>query len=726
MNTNQTNDGRRGTTCVARMLLLLFLLAPAVLNAQFTFVTNNGAITITGYTGSGGDVVIPDTTNGLSVTGVGNNAFKAIGTLASLTIPNTVTNVGNNSFQSCSNLINVTFLNCPTKIGNSAFDRCTSLTNITLGTSVTSIGSYAFRNCTSLTGITIASSVTNIGDYAFWFCANLNTISVESLNSLYCSVDGVLFNKSTNTLIQCPGGKTGSYTVPNGVITIGDYAFRNCNMLTDIAIPGTVTTIYGANLAFSDSANLTAITVDTLNPSFSSVDGVLFNKSRSTLIRHPAAKAGSNYTITNSVTSIGDYAFIYCAGLTSVAIPTSVNSIGGSAFQSCSGLANLTIPNTVTSFGSSVFRSCISLTSLIIPNSISHLGDYTFWSCTSLTNVSIGNSVLSIGQWAFGNCTSLTSIAIPNSVTSIGSDAFRNCTSLSSVTLGNAVTGIWGGAFAYCTALSSVTIPNSVTWLGDWLFQSCTSLTNITIPDSVTSIGSSAFYNCAKLVAVTIPRSVSSIGSDAFLGCTGLSAINVDVLNSSYSSMDGVLFNKSRTTLVRYPEAKLGTHYSISNSVNSIGSSAFASCTKLKSITIPASATSIGDWAFAACPGLRELHFKGNAPNLGSFVFSGDSGVITYFLPLKSGWGTTFGGLPTALWKPQVLTTDDSFGIRTNQFGFNISWASGMDVAVDACTDLANPVWTPLQTNTLTSDTLYFSDPDWTNQPARFYRLRWP
>jgi len=143
-------------------------------------------------------------------------------------------------------------------------------------------------------------------------------------------------------------------------------------------------------------------------------------------------------------------------------------------------------------------------------------------------------------------------------------------------------------------------------------------------------------------------------------------------------------------------------------------------------ITIPGSVTSIGDQAFYHCTSLTSVYFRGDAPSLGSSVFDSDNNATVYYLPGTTGWGTTFAGLPTVLWKPQVQTTDASFGVRTNQFGFNINWASGQIVVVEACTDLANPLWSPVGTNTLTSGSSYFSDPDWTNYPSRFYRLRSP
>jgi len=413
------------------------------------------------------------------------------------------------------------------------------------------------------------------------------------------------------------------------------------------------------------------------------VAGVLFNKSQTTLIQCPGGKAGS-YTVPSSVTNIGDYAFSDCTSLTSVTIGNSVTSIGYDAFSYCASLTSVTIGNSVTSIGYDAFSDCASLTS-----------------------VTIGNSVTSIGDWAFFHCTSLTSVIIPNSVTSIGY-----------------------GAFEGCTNLTSVTIPNSVTSVGDSAFFGCTSLTSVTIPNSVTTVGNVAFYECTSLTSVTIPDSVTSIGDAAFSGCSGLTAITVDALNSAYSSLDGVLFDKSQTALIQYPEGKAGTSYAIPNSVTNIGGGAFSYCTSLTSVTIPNSVTNIGDLAFSFCTNLTSVYFQGNAPSFGADVFGdfswGLDPATVYYLPGTTGWSTNFAGLPTALWQPQVQTSDASFGVRTNQFGFTIAWASGMTVVVEASTSLTNPVWIPLATNTLTSGSSYFSDPQWMNYAGRFYRLRWP
>jgi len=610
--------------------LVLLLTLPAVAQAQFTYTTAFGKITITGYTGPGGAVAIPDTITGLPVISIGGYAFY---------------NVSN-------------------------------VTNVAISTNVTSIGDYAFESCSSLTNVTAPKSVTSIGAGAFESCDNLTEITVDPLNSFYSSADGVLFNKSQTTLIECPGGKIGSYTVPNTVTSIAQYsfiycynltrvivgtnvtsigidAFDSCSSMTNVTIPKSVTSIGTTAFGFCDS--LTDITVDPLNSFYSSVDGVLFNKSQTTLIQCPGGKAGS-YTVPDSVTNIGSSAFVVCRSLTGVTVGTNVTSIG----------------------------------------------DYAFAVCTGLTNATIGTNVTSIGNYAFYVCTSLTSITIPNKVVSIGGYAFGGCSSLTSVTIGTNVTSIGNSAFAACSSLTSVTIGASVTNIGIRAFAVCTSLTNVTIPKSVISIGSAAFESCHSLTEIT-----------------------VDPLNLFYSSVDGVLFNKSQTTLIECPGGKTGS-YTVPNNVTNIASSAFSFCTSLTSVTIPTSVTNIGTRAFASCTSLKGVYFNGNAPTAGTTVFASATNAPVYYLPGTTGWVATYGGRPTALWLPQVESSGASFGVQSNRFGFNINWANGQIVVVEACTNLSNPAWSPVGTNTLTAGWSYFSDSQWTNYPARVYRIRSP
>ena len=210
-------------------------------------------------------------------------------------------------------------------------------------------------------------------------------------------------------------------------------------------------------------------------------------------------------SLPDGVTSIGDWAFRDCSGLTSIEIPNSVTGIGSDAFDGCSGLTSVTIGNRVTSIGNTAFSYCTGLTSVTIPNSVTGIGDYAFYECYRLTSVTIGNSVTSIGSSAFGGCSSMTSVTIPSSVTIIGEGAFFLCNGLTSVTIPNSVTSIGSSAFLGCSGLTSVTIGNSVTSIGNTAFKDCTGLISITnYATTPQSINSNVFDNVNKSTCVLI------------------------------------------------------------------------------------------------------------------------------------------------------------------------------------------------------------------------------
>ena len=300
----------------------------------------------------------------------------------------------------------------------------------------------AFGMCESLTNINIPNSVTTIGYSVFAYCDSLTSINI-----------------------------------PNSVTTIGDWAFRACKSLTSITIPNSVVIIIG-NPFYGWHGIL-----NNESKAFIYEDHVLFNKNKTTLIAYRAKE--TNYTIPNSVTTIGEGAFSGCKSLISINIPNSVTTIGENAFG---------------------------------------------W-CESLTNINIPNSVTTIGEKAFGWCESLTNINIPNSVTTIGDSAFCRCNSLTSINIPNSVKTIRGSAFFDCESLTSITIPNSVTMIGVCAFTGCKSLTNINIPNSVTTIKESAFWDCESLISITIPNSVTTIEDGAFAGCSNLpSHIKSDII----------------------------------------------------------------------------------------------------------------------------------------------------------------------------------------------------
>ena len=537
-------------------------------NFQYS-VLDDGTVEITKYIGSAEKVDIPKTIDGKSVMSIGDGAFK-----------------------DCTSLVNITIPDSVTWIGFSAFYGCTSLTNITMPNSVTSIGDSAFYDCASLTSITIPNSLTNISMSTFSGCTSLTNI-----------------------------------TIPDSIASIGEYAFYGCISLTSITIPNSVTEI--GICAFSGCTSLVAINVATGNKNYVSVNGVLYNKDKTTIICYPAGKTDKSYNIPDSVTSIGSGAFSGCESLTSITIPNSVTEIGSSAFGCCTSFTSITIPDSVTSIGAWAFNSCINLTSITIPNSVTSIGGWAFSYTALLENQStaekyvgnwvvdcgndvssviIKNGTVGIADKAFEDCESLTSITIPNSVTSIGDSAFGGCESLTSIMIPDSVTEIGDGAFLGCRSLESITIPNSVTCIGDYAFSGCTSLSSITIPDSVTSIGDSAFDGCANLTSITIPDGVRSIGSSVFEGCASLKSITIP--DSVTSIGNAAFFGCTSLTSIIIPE-----------SVMSIGDTAFKNCTSLKSITIPDSVTYIGGWAFSNCTNLTSITLSNSVLSIGEYAF---------------------------------------------------------------------------------------------------------
>ena len=306
---------------------------------------------------------------------------------------------------------------------------------------------------------------------------------------------------------------------------------------------------------YNKNADETSVTVTYRGDSY---DAYSDEYSGNVVIPSSVTYSGNTY----AVTSIGDYAFSRCRGLTSITIPNSVTSIGELAFRSCSGLTTIVVESGNTMYDSrnncnAIVESATNTLMLgckntIIPNSVTSIGDWAFCNCSGLTSITIPNSVTSIGNKAFAGCDGLTSITIPNSVTSIGERAFYYCCGLTSVTIGNSVTSIGECAFCFCWGLTSVifnaencndfsaawtsdnltsfTIGDKVQRIPAKLCYGLSKLTSITIPNSVTSIENSSFWGCSGLTSVSIGNSVTSIGYNAFYGCYGLNLIRCDAV----------------------------------------------------------------------------------------------------------------------------------------------------------------------------------------------------
>ncbi|HEY5507948.1 MAG TPA: leucine-rich repeat domain-containing protein, partial [Paludibacter sp.] len=368
-------------------------------------------------------------------------------------IPSNVTYIGASAFDYCYNLTgNLTIPSSVNTIGSYAFYYCSGFTgSLTIPATVTTISDGTFYGCSGLSGtVTIPKSVSSIGSYAFFECNKLTSFQVDALNPIYSSSNDVLFTKTQDTLLICPGAKTGSYVIPSTVKGIGSYGFYNCSGLTgNLVIPKSVGSI--GSYAFYGCTQLSAYEVDPLNTKYLSNNGVLFNKNQDSLLVCPSGKTGS-YTIPSGVKSIGTYSFYYCSGLTgSINIPSSVNAIGDYAFYGCNQLTAFEVEATNSIYASNdgVLLNHAQDTLFICP--VGKTGKYT-----------IPNTIKAIGYSAFDACVGLTEIIFPITVSSIGSYAFEYCTGLIQTTLPINLTSIGSGAFYSCSNLQKFSIMNPI------------------------------------------------------------------------------------------------------------------------------------------------------------------------------------------------------------------------------------------------------------------------
>lgn len=454
---------------------------------------------------------------------------------------------------------------------------------------------------------------------AFKFILSLIISLPLSLPSFAVEIDGIEYyfydNGEASVYSRSDNEKySGNIVIPetvnyNGVdykvVDIGYQAFYNCTELESVIIPLSVTTI--DRRAFGGCINLKSV------------------------------------YIPDCVSTIGEWAFINCESLSSINLPANLTKLGFSTFYGCKSLASIYIHKNINSIASDVFFGCVNLTSInvdadnmryssvdgvlfdkeqntIITFPAGIKGDYV-----------IPESVTEIGQSAFFECSGLMSVDIPENIITIGYEAFRGCTGLKSVDIPENTMTIEKDAFSGCSGLKSVTIPKNITKIESGTFSGCSGLVSLIIHNRVEGIGSYAFSGCTSLSSVSIPASVKNIFDGAFSGCTNLKAINVDAANTTYKSVNGILFSKDMSFLSCYPAGIKGD-YTIPETVSIIVGSAFGGCVNLDSVKVPSSVTVIGNSSFAGCATLKEIAIPESVCWIGNRAFSNCYSLSSIYL----------------------------------------------------------------------------------------------
>ena len=509
----------------------------------------------------------------------------------SITIPKSVHTIGRRAFHYSSTLSTIYGMEGVTTIGDEAFSDNSALTAINIPDSVTTIGKSAFYYCNSVTSLKIGSGLTNLGADAFKYCFGLKSVTVSESNTSFRASNDTLFNKDmTHLYFYCSGSTASSYTVPDSVVSIGSYSFRNISSLRSV-------------------------------------------------------------TLGKNVTTIGQDAFAICKNLNTIYLSDKIQSIGNGAFTS-TGINKVYIPSLTTwcnidfdtyianplCYGGTLYINGTILSGrLTIPTEITQIKPYTFYGNKGITEVVIHPNVISIGSNSFAKASNLKTLTIQGSrLETISNAAFSECTALERV-------NVWSADSFYNIKFDYVNSKSNPLELGAGLYVDDVLVTEWTVPKDVTSVKNGVFTFYPHLKKVYIHKDVTYVGETAFRDCN-ITEYVVDSANTIYCAVDGILFNKSKTNIASYPKANTSSLYSIPDTVTSIGEYAFYGATRLTTLEIPKSVKYIRTSAFTNCTNLKTIFYKGSEADYNKISITNPatlSGAKKYFYISAGGTNIT-------------------------------------------------------------------------------------
>ena len=527
-----------------------------------------------------------------------------------------------------------------------------------------------------LENVIIEEGVTTIGYHAFSYLDNLNSINIANTVKIIGS----------SAFLGC--GSLSKISIPDSVTLIEENAFQSCRGIKEIYIGSGAIYNTSSETRFYGCNNLEKITVSENNPNFSSQDGILFNKSKTEILKYPANKSGDTYTIPNTVTTIHEECFRENKNIKEIKLPNNLNTIETAGFYECDNLTNINFPSSLKEIGFASFSQCATLESVILPEGITTIGRSAFEGCKSVKSLYIPSTVTEIGENAFSSCSHIYFINLDNEtkeldvpdllkrVLTLG-DVFyseeiyfhdsklsddKNKIMLEDIEDRNIYVRIQSGALKGVTigftsdtwdlsenqdgsVIGKFSEDGTITISGNGKIKEFSSNTDVPwylfrekikkviIQEGVTSIGTYSFYACEKLVSVQIPSSVTEISEKVFTECRNLKDIILDENNKNYQCDNGVLYNINKTKIICYPPAKQDTHYEMPSTIQEISERQFAYCKNLISIVMSDNVTVIGRWTFNGCTNLQSIKLSNKLETIGYGAFERCSNLKTIEMP---------------------------------------------------------------------------------------------